>query len=690
MLSKPVILCVDDESIILTSLKIELKKVFGNDYYIELAESGEEALALIDELQENGNEIAVVIADYFMPNMNGDELLERIHVNSPQIVKIILTGQINVNTVSHAVNNTKLYRYITKPWHTEKLRLTIREAVYCYLQEKILAEEHAKLKQLDNLKNEFLSNISHELRTPLNSIIGFSSVLYEQLYSELSETYLDMLSTIVQSGHKLESLVSDILDFSRLKRNNIEPKLKPLNMSDLIRTVLSMQQTLLAPKRLKLINTVPHNLPLVLADENRTQQVLYNLIGNAIKFTEHGYVKVSAEVVQRNIEREMTMFFNPAALKKVEDSELETISGKFYLAITVSDTGIGIPTTKIERIFESFEQVDGSTTRRYEGTGLGLSLIRQLLLLQHGEIFVKSTFGSGSQFTFILPLAAATSKSSLSSGPEFIDDSKTLAINNNELVLHDVPKTIPPPFQILIVDDEPTILQLLIRYLSSPKYIITTATNGIEALRKLEEGLEPDLILLDVMLPQMSGYEVILKIREKWRVDELPIVLLSMRNQVSDLADGLEIGANDYIVKPVTKKELLARITTHLTLKSLETENRLIAKVFQSTQVGIVITDTYVRIVKVNQAYISMFGYTTAEIFGRNPSIISSGQHDNKFYQALWDAILTTGYWHGEIVNRCKNGEFWNGELTISAIKDKRDKVTHYVGYFFERLKAKQ
>jgi PAS domain S-box-containing protein len=685
-MSKPVILCVDDESIILTSLKIELKKVFGNDYYIELAESGKEALALIDELQENGYEIAVVIADYFMPNMNGDELLERIHVNSPQIVKIILTGQINVNTVSHAVkNNTKLYRYITKPWQTEKLRLTIREAVYCYLQEKILAEEHAKLKQLDNLKNEFLSNISHELRTPLNSIIGFSSVLYEQLYSELSETYLDMLSTIVQSGHKLESLVSDILDFSRLKRNNIEPKLKPLNMSDLIRTVLSMQQTLLAPKRLKLINTVPHNLPLVLADENRTQQVLYNLIGNAIKFTEHGYVKVSAEIVQRNIEREMTMFFNPAALKKVKDSELETISGKLYLAVTVSDTGIGIPTTKIDRIFESFEQVDGSTTRRYEGTGLGLSLIRQLLLLQHGEIFVKSTLSSGSQFTFILPLAAATSKSSLSSGPEFIDDSKTLAINNNELVLHDVPKTIPPPFQILIVDDEPTILQILISYLSSPKYIITTATNGIEALRKLEDGLEPDLILLDVMLPQMSGYEVTLKIREKWRVDELPIVLLSMRNQVSDLVDGLGIGANDYIVKPVTKKELLARITTHLTLKSLEAENRLIAKVFQSTQVGIVITDTYVRIVKVNQAYISMFGYTTAEIFGRNPSIISSGQHDSEFYQALWDVILTTGYWHGEIVNRCKNGEFWNGELTISAIKDKRDKVTHYVGYFIER-----
>ena len=685
MLSKPVILCVDDESIILTSLKIELKKVFGNDYYIELAESGEEALALIDELQENGYEIAVVIADYFMPNMNGDELLERIHVNSPQIVKIILTGQININTVSHAVNNTKLYRYITKPWHTEKLRLTIREAVYCYLQEKILAEEHAKLKQLDNLKNEFLSNISHELRTPLNSIIGFSNVLYEQLYGELSETYIDMLSTIVQSGHKLENLVSDILDFSRLKRNNIEPKLKPLNMSDLIRTVLSMHQTLLAPKRLKLINTVPHDLPLVLADENRTQQVLYNLIGNAIKFTDNGCIEISAEVVQRNIEREMTMFFNPATLKKVKDSELETISGKFYLAITVSDTGIGIPTAKIERIFESFEQVDGSTTRRYEGTGLGLSLTRQLLLLQHGEIFVKSTLGSGSQFTFILPIAAATSKSSLSNKAEFILNSKTLAINNNELVLHDVPKTIPPPFQILIVNDEPTILQLLIRYLSSPKYIITTATNGIEALRKLEEGLEPDLILLDVMLPQMSGYEVTLKIREKWRVDELPIVLLSMRNQVSDLADGLEIGANDYIVKPVTKKELLARITTHLTLKSLETENRLIAKVFQSTRVGIVITDTYVRIVKVNQAYISMFGYTTTEIFGRNPSVISSGQHDSEFYQALWDAILTTGYWHGEIVNRCKNGEFWSGELTISAIKDKRDKVTHYVGYFIEK-----
>jgi two-component system sensor histidine kinase ChiS len=438
---------------------------------------------------------------------------------------------------------------------------------------------------------------------------------------------------------------------------------------------------------LKLINALPTNLPLVFADENRTQQVLYNLIGNAIKFTKQGHVKISAEVVQRNIEYEIENPYNPAALEPVtleniEESEFGT--SYLYLAITVSDTGIGIPADKISRIFESFEQIDGSSTRLYEGTGLGLSLSKQLIHLQNGEIFVKSVIDKGSQFTFILPLADKSkiekSKHSLRE-KVFLEEDQTREVINKKLEIDDA----QPVFKILIVDDNPASRQLMAKYLSSPEYAISTATSGIEALSMLDKGLEPDLILLDIMMPQMSGYEVTMKIREKWSVNELPILLISVKNQVSDVVTGLEIGANDYITKPITQNELLARITTHLTLKSLEAENRLTANIFQSSQVGIMITDAHVRIIKVNQTYLDTFGYTAKEILGRNPSIINSGKHERSFYKTLWDTVLTKGYWSGEIINCCKNGELWKGILSISAIKDKHNKTTHYTGFFINK-----
>ncbi len=686
-MSKLVILCVDDEKTILESLEIELHKALGNDYRIELAESGEDALALIKELQEDRYEIAVVVADYLMPNMRGSELLERIHIRSPRTLSIMLTGQAGIDAIGYAVNYANLYRYITKPWQAEELRLAVKEAVYTYKQEKMLAEENAKLQRLDELKNEFLSNISHELRTPLNSIIGFSNILYKQIFTDLSEDEREMLSTVVQNSHRLESLVNDILDFSRLKNKNIEPKLKLINMPYIIRTVLSMHKSLLTHNMLKLINAVPTNLPLVFADENRTQQVLYNLIGNAIKFTKQGHVKISAEVVQRNIEYEIENPYNPAALEpvtleNVEESEFGT--SYLYLAITVSDTGIGIPADKISRIFESFEQIDGSSTRQYEGTGLGLSLSKQLIHLQNGEIFVKSVIDKGSQFTFILPLADQSeiekSKHSLRERV-FLEEDQTREVINKKLEFDDA----QPVFKILIVDDNPASRQLMAKYLSSQEYAISTATSGIEALSMLDKGLEPDLILLDIMMPQMSGYEVTMKIREKWSVNELPILLISVKNQVSDVVTGLEIGANDYITKPITQNELLARITTHLTLKSLEAENRLTANIFQSSQVGIMITDARVRIIKVNQTYLDTFGYTAKEIWGRNPSIINSGKHERSFYKALWDTVLTKGYWSGEMINCCKNGELWNGLVSISAIKDKHNKTTHYTGFFINK-----
>ena len=219
---------------------------------------------------------------------------------------------------------------------------------------------------LTNSKNEFLANTSHELRTPLNGIIGIAESLIDGATGKLPENTHYNLGLIASSGRRLSNLVNDILDFSKLRHKNIELQIKPVGMREITDVVFALSQPLIGKKRLKLINEISFNVPLVDADENRVQQILHNLIGNAIKFTEEGKVVVLATVVGEQLE------------------------------ITVADTGIGIPVEQHDRIFESFEQADSSTARVYNGTGLGLAIAKQLVELHGGQIWLESTLGKGS------------------------------------------------------------------------------------------------------------------------------------------------------------------------------------------------------------------------------------------------------------------------------------------------------
>jgi two-component system sensor histidine kinase ChiS len=254
------------------------------------------------------------------------------------------------------------------------------------------------------------------------------------------------------------------------------------------------------------------------------------------------------------------------------------------LEITVSDTGIGIAPDKLERIFESFEQADGSITRTYGGTGLGLAITKRLVELHGGELRVESTVGKGSRFTFTLPL----SKSAGRKDSTFlyyantnvplerrqlvskVRDFQAPPTKVQEIVTNIEALTLPKvDFKVLIVDDEPINLQVLTNLLSLEKYSIIPAQNGIEALELIQKGLNPDLILLDVMMPKMNGYEVCQKIRETFSANELPIILLTAKDQVSNLVEGFAYGANDYLTKPFSKNELFARIKTHIQLAKL-------------------------------------------------------------------------------------------------------------------------
>ncbi len=416
-----------------------------------------------------------------------------------------------------------------------------------------LAKQNEELKHLDQLKDEFLANTSHELRTPLNGIIGIAESLIDGATGELSAATRFNLVTIVSSGRRLSNLVNDILDFSQLRHKHLELQLKSVDLWAVTEVVLTLSQPLIAKKNLQLINAIPTDLSLALADENRLQQILHNLIGNAIKFTSEGTVTISA-------------------LLSSSSSNIE---------ITVSDTGIGIPEDKIERIFESFEQAEGSTAREYGGTGLGLAVTKQLVELHGGQITVHSQVNQGSHFRFTLPIAQGNQEE-LTSSVDVLKNSLSPSFIETAIA-HDSSPTISEnqqAIQALIVDDEPINLQVLVNNLSLHNYAITQVNNGQEALDLIANGLKPDIVLLDVMMPKMTGYEVTQKLRERFNPTELPIILLTAKTQVQDIVTGLNIGANDYLTKPIAKDELLARIRTHLHLKQLKDENmRLAAEV---------------------------------------------------------------------------------------------------------------
>ncbi len=411
-----------------------------------------------------------------------------------------------------------------------------------------LEKQNEELKHFDQLKDEFLANTSHELRTPLNGIIGIAESLIDGATGELPTSTQVNLQLITSSGRRLASLVNDILDFSKLRHKNVELQLKPIDLRSVTHVVLTLSQPLAKHKNLQLLNGISEDFPPAEADENRLQQILHNLVGNAIKFTPSGTVEVSAKVIVYGNE--------PSKIKNEQ------------IAITVSDTGIGIPEDKFDRIFESFEQVEGSSHREYGGTGLGLAVTKKLVELHGGKISVQSKQEEGSQFTFTLPISQGQVESTAKTS--VIRDS----INSELASLMAIPKPASFAadgkfFKVLIVDDDPVNRQVLSNNLSLYNYEITEASNGQEALAALEKGLLPDLILLDVMMPRMTGYEVCQKIRDRFPAHELPIVMLTAKNQVQDIVEGFESGANDYLSKPIQKSEMLARIKTHINLAKL-------------------------------------------------------------------------------------------------------------------------
>jgi signal transduction histidine kinase/class 3 adenylate cyclase/ActR/RegA family two-component response regulator len=405
-------------------------------------------------------------------------------------------------------------------------------------QERMVNDQ---LRKVDRLKDQFLANTSHELRTPLNGIIGLADSLIDGATGALEEATVRNLAMISNAGKRLSNLVNDILDFSKLKSHDLTLNITPVDLHAAADIVVVILGPLAKSKNIKLVNGIPKNVQLVDGDENRIQQVLYNLVGNAIKFTDQGEVELSI-------------------------GEKEG-----FIVVNVRDTGIGIAKERYKSIFQSFEQGDGSETRQFSGTGLGLSVAKQLVELHGGTIEVKSKINYGSTFSFSLPASKISreefkleSQSGTARIGHFVSDESmeitpeklTPKINSNRSA------------HILVVDDEPVNRQVLENFLHNTGYQVTQANNGREALDLVEKH-NFDLIVLDIMMPGMSGFEVCQTLRQVHQASDLPIIMLTAKNRIADLVEGFTVGANDYLAKPFSKDELLTRINTHLHLKDI-------------------------------------------------------------------------------------------------------------------------
>ena len=402
-----------------------------------------------------------------------------------------------------------------------------------------------QLQQLDKMKDEFLANTSHELRTPLNGIIGIVESLLDGVGGPLSEVTKKNLQLVEQSGRRLSHLVDDVLDTSTLQKGTLVLQTQPVSLYKLVDGVLLVCQSLVGDKTLKLENRITQDLPLVEGDEKRLLQVFYNLVGNAIKFTHAGVVTVSAE--------------RHATFDKV-------------IEVRIEDTGIGIPADKLEIIFNAFEQVDASTARVFGGTGLGLHVTRQLVELHGGTIIATATLERGSCFSFTLPISNSQVEADMLSSHQAI--AKINAMNATEMIKVGVASPATAEVSILVVDDELINRQVITNHLSTPNHHLLLAEDGMQALTMLNNlDVPPDLVLLDVMMPMMSGYEVCTTLRKDYTANQLPIVMLTAKNQLSDLLQGFASGANDYLTKPFSKQELLARVKAHIEVAKLSRQN---------------------------------------------------------------------------------------------------------------------
>ncbi|MBD2176990.1 response regulator [Pseudanabaena sp. FACHB-1998] len=422
-------------------------------------------------------------------------------------------------------------------WDNELSYLTsIRDISDRKQVEEQLILANCELVRATRLKDEFLASMSHELRTPLNTILGLSESLLEGILGELNERQRKSLETIERSGYHLLELINDILDLAKIESGKLELHLQNTSAPAICDDSLTFVRQLANKKNIQLITKLPLNTIYIYADELRLRQALINLLTNAVKFTPNdGQVTLEIQIIN---------------LGNIETSPT-------YIEFSVTDTGIGIDQKDISKLFQTFVQIDSALNRKYAGTGLGLALVKRIAELHGGHVLLESQIDQGSKFIIRIPYQPHQADSlpypiievntSLSS---FISTKKTLY---------------PKSSLILIADDNEANVASIWDYLESHGYRLLVAKDGLAAVNIVKQE-KPDLVLMDIQMPEMDGLEAIKIIRKNPELQSLPIIALTALAMSGDREKCLEAGANEYLAKPVKLKQLVATIQHLLSL----------------------------------------------------------------------------------------------------------------------------
>mgnify|MGYP003632391330 FL=1 len=421
-----------------------------------------------------------------------------------------------------------------------------------------LKARNKELVEMDAFKDEFLATTSHELRTPLQGIAGLAKVLQEDAVENFTQEQRNKIGLIAKTTQRLSVLVNDILDFSAIKHGKLKLNKTHIDLKALAELTLSTVAPLLRQADIKLTASISPDARFIQADEFRFQQILFNLMGNAVKYTEKGFI------------------------------ELATYTTSEHIVIEISDTGVGIPPEKHQSLFRPFEQVHVAGHLTSSGTGLGLSISRQLVELHGGILDINSRVNQGTTVTLSFPLAISIPESALiknkenkeTAGHTSTEDQMVMQeltatethTSNNALTSssQDIPSNGP---MIYVVDDEPVNLALLTSLLLKQGYQVEQFPEGLSLLNRLNQQL-PDLILLDFMMPKMSGLEVCQCIRKQYDSYELPVMMLTARHLIQDIVAALGAGANDYLIKPYHDQELIARVKSQLSVRQYWITNK--------------------------------------------------------------------------------------------------------------------
>jgi len=523
------IMIVDDNP---QNLHVLEKLLTENAYNVRPALSGTAALNAMKSILPD-----LILLDVRMPDPDGYEVCRRIRAdeNLRKIPVIFISAMDAVEDKIKGFEAGGL-DYITKPFQKEEVLARVRTHLTLKKAEDVLKRSNEELETLvrqrtaelvkakeraelaNKARTEFLSNMSHEIRTPLNAIIGFTNLLDEMIQDKKQK---DILAIIASAGNSLLLIMNDILDLARIETGRMYLHYGRVNLCNVFSQIEKIFAARAAEKKLNMTFSVsPKITENILMDEVRLRQCLFNIVGNAVKFTANGYIRVSADTVV-----------------SAQDSE------KYDLRICVEDSGIGIPMESHKKIFDPFQQHDGGITRKFGGTGIGLTIAKRMAEMMNGEISLQSEPGKGSTFTITFH-HLMDAEPGIKAGESA--ENEMISLENKI---------------ILVADDIEFNRVLMKAYLNQYRMQVMEAKNGEEALH-LAGQHKPDAIFMDIGMPVMDGYEAIRQLKNNEELKHIPVIAVSGFASAEERDRALSAGFKGFLAKPYVKTELMRQLKT--------------------------------------------------------------------------------------------------------------------------------